>query len=141
MDLIHNSKIDFFIPTEIKSKNLREQYEYIAKFHQRYPNIPLDSTAVFGPYPQPLSPWDISEEEKIVIYNKEVHTVLNWVTTKIILNLSRLDYKTLGVLIRIATGMLNKCNISKNIQIQLQMNMVENLKKESVKITLSDLPF
>lgn len=141
MSLIHNSRFDFFIPPEIKSKNLREQYEYIVQFHQEHPEIPLVTTVIFGPYPLPLVPWDISEEEKVVIYNKEVHKVLNWITTRIIINLSRLDYKTLDVLIRIATGMLNKCNIPKNLQIDLHTNMVENLRKEHNKIMLSDLPF
>lgn len=141
MDLIRNNKFDFFIPSEIKSKCLKEQYEYIAQYHQEHPNIPLDSTDVFGPYPLPIVPWDISEAEKVVIYNKEVHKVLNWVTVKIILNLSRLDYKTLDVLIRIATGMLNKCNIQKELQISFHDNMVENLKTEHNKIILSELPF
>lgn len=141
MNLINSRKFDFFIPADIKSLSLKEQYDYIAQYHKSNPNISLDTTVIFGPFPEPFVPWDISEEEKIVIYNKDVHKVLTWVTNKILVNLSRLDYKTLDVLIRIATGMLNKCDIQKEVQISLHDNLVENLKTEHQKIVLSELPF
>lgn len=141
MNLINSNKLAFFIPTDIKLLSLKEQYDYIADYHRSNPNVPLDVTAIFGPFPEPLVPWDISEEEKIVIYNKEVHKVLIWVTNKIVVNLSRLDYKTLDVLIRIATGMLNKCDIQKEVQISLHDNLVENLRTEHQQIILSELPF
>ena len=141
MNLTNSRKFDFFIPTEVKSLSLKEQYDYIAQYHKEHPDIPLDTADIFGPFPEPYVPWDISEEEKIVIYNKDVHKVLIWITNKIVVNLSRLDYKTLDVLIRIATGMLNKCDIQKEVQISLHDNLVENLKTEHQKIVLSELPF
>ena len=141
MNLTNSRKFDFFIPTEVKSLSLKEQYDYIAQYHKEHPDIPLDTADIFGPFPEPYVPWDISEEEKIVIYNKDVHKVLIWITNKIVVNLSRLDYKTLDVLIRIATGMLNKCDIPKEVQIMFHDNMVENLTTEHADILLSELPF
>ena len=116
--------LEFFIPVDMKNKSLRDKYEFIHDFHIDHPEIPLDFTNVFGPFPAPCVPWDISEEEKVVIYNKDVRKVLKWITYNIVVNLSILNYKTLDVLIRIATGMLNKCDIPKDLQISLHRNRI-----------------
>ena len=61
--------------------------------------------------------------------------------TRIVINLSSIDYRTLHVLIRIATGMLNKCDIPKEYQIMFHDNMVKNLEDTYNEIVLSSLPF
>lgn len=133
---------DFHLPLSLKDATIQEKYDYL---HQLYncgqKQILLNNIKVFGPYPQPEVSWDISEVQKIAIYNPEVVKVLDWIKTKIIINLGIMDYKTLDVLIRIATGMLNKCNIPKEVQIMFHDNMVENLKTEHQECVLSGLPF
>lgn len=116
---------------------LNEKYIYL-KTHKY---ALLNTVTVFGPFPKAKVSWDISEEQKIATYNQEVTKVLTWIKMKIILNLDALDYKTLHVLIRIATGMLNKCQIPKETQIMFHDNMVDNLQIEQTNIILSQLPF
>jgi len=125
-----------------ESEALVDKYDCANKMYKRgHTYIILNNTTVFGPYPKPMVPWDISEAQKIVIYNQEVAKVLTWVMTRIVINLSRIDYRTLHVLIRIATGMLNKCNIPKEYQIMFHDNMVTNLEDTYNEIILSSLPF
>lgn len=133
---------DFFLPSELKGKTTEEKYTYLRKKYNsgsRY--ILLNNSKVFGPYPKPDVPWDISEAQKIATYNSEVTKVLNWVNVNVVIKLDIIDYKTMGVLIRIATGMLNKCNIPKEIQIMFHDNMVKNLQTEYNNVILSTLPF
>lgn len=133
---------DFFLPSELKEKTTEEKYTYLRKKYNsgsRY--ILLNNSKVFGPYPKPDVPWDISEAQKIATYNSEVTKVLSWVNVNVVIKLDIIDYKTMGVLIRIATGMLNKCNIPKEIQIMFHDNMVKNLQTEYNNVILSTLPF
>lgn len=124
------------------SLNEYDKYKY---FKNEYLNgntyLLLNNVNVFGPYPEPEKSWDISKAQKIAIYNPEVTSVLNWIKTRIIINLASIDYGTLHVLIRIATGMLNKCDIPKEYQIMFHDNMVDNLNKTYNNIILSSLPF
>lgn len=131
----------FYLPSDMKDATTAEKYEYFRRMYPTHNYVLLFETAVFGPFPRPEVPWDISEAEKIAKYDPEVSKVLTWVNTKIIINLSIIDSKTLGVLIRIATGMLNKCNIPKCLQIMFHDNMVENLKTEHNEVIMSGLPF
>lgn len=110
-------------------------------FNDGHKYVMLNNVNVFGPYPEPSVPWDISEAQKIAIYNPEVTNVLNWVMVNIVIKLPYLNYKTLDVLIRIATGMLNKCNVPNEIKIMFHDNMVKNLHSVSTQITLAELPF
>lgn len=132
----------FFIPSSLNEASLSEKYTYLKQLYTRGNEyILLNNVDVFGPYPQPELSWDISEVQKIATYNPEVTKVLNWIKTKIIINLNSIDYKTLGVLIRIATGMLSKCNIPKEVQIMFHDNMVDNIMTEHTQVVLSELPF
>lgn len=110
-------------------------------FNEGHKYVILNNVNVFGPFPEPEVPWNISEAEKIAIYNPEVTKVLRWVMRNMVINLPDLRYKTLDVLIRIATGMLNKCNIPNEIKILFHDNMVKNLHSVSAQIMLSELPF
>lgn len=121
---------------------LIDKYNHVKKMYQcGHTYVILNNTNVFGPYPKPKVSWDISEAQKVVIYNQEVAKVLTWVMTRIVINLSNIDYRTLHVLIRIATGMLNKCDIPKEYQIMFHDNMVRNLENTYNEIVLSSLPF
>ena len=136
VDLIHN------VFNTCKNGTIREQYD---AFKKRYESgdtfIILNNVNIFGPFPEPEVPWDISQAQKIATYNKDVQKVLTWIQTKIVLNLGCDYYKTSDVLIRIATGMLDKCNIPREYKILFQGNMVKNLNAERVRINLSELPF
>lgn len=135
---------DLVIPKHTRdSFCLADKYEYLKRFYLLSPanSFILDNREVFAPFPEPNVPWDISDVEKIIVYNKDVAKVLKWIQTKIVINLGCIDYKTLDVLIRIATGMLNKCDIPKDIKIMLHENMVKNLRAEHNNIILSTLPF
>jgi hypothetical protein len=133
---------DAFLPPHMKEENIAKKYEYLRELYfNGNTYILLNNVSVFGPFPRPEVPWDISEAQKIATYDPEVTKVLTWIKTKIIINLSRIDYRTMWVLVRIATGMLNKCNIPKCIQIMFHDNMVENLRKEYGEIIMADLPF
>lgn len=122
--------------------SIAEKYEYLQQLYKdgkRY--FLLNNTRLFGPYPRPEVSWDISEAQKIVTYQQDVVRVNKWLLNEIFDKSALFNYKTLDVLIRIATGMLNNCNISKELQIMFHDNMVENLKAEHNRIVMSDLPF
>ena len=130
------------LPNRVKEASTAKKYNWIKNAYSKGDTyIVLNNSAIFGPYPTPEKPWDISEAQKVVIYNQEVAKVLAWVMTRIVINLSSIDYKTLGVLIRIATGMLDKCQIPKELKIMYHDNMVRNLQTEHTRIVLCDLPF
>lgn len=133
---------DFFLSPEVRNSTTLDKYEYLNNlYRQGHTYILLNNIRVFGPYPRPNVPWDISEAQKVATYDPEVTKVLSWVNANIIINLARIDLKTMGVLIRIATGMLNKCNIPKGLQITFHDNMVENLRVEHAEVIMSGLPF
>lgn len=137
-NLIDNSHF----PQKIRDASTMAKYEYVNSVYRiGNTHIIQNNTRVFGPYPEPTKPWDISEAEKVVVYNREVAKVLAWVMTRIVINLSKIDYRTLHVLIRIATGMLNNCNIPKELSIMFHDNMVENLTSEYNTCVSSELPF
>lgn len=136
------NRFEIFLPKEIRSKTLVEKYDYLNRIYRLGKHhILLNNIDVFGPYPRPSVPWDISEAQKIAIYDPEVSNVLNWINANIVINLSKIDYRTKDVLVRIATGMLNKCNLPKSINIMFHDNMVENLQIELHEVSLSGLPF
>ena len=52
-----------------------------------------------------------------------------------------IDYETIGVLLRIATGMLFKCNLSKDLKIELNNNIIRNINAAYVMQLSNELPF
>lgn len=77
--------------------------------------------------------------------SKELQDLLRWVNKKIVLNLDISDYRTIGVRMRIATGMLNKLEkeglISKKLSIRIHNNFVTTINGELRGINTEDLPF
>lgn len=67
---------------------------------------------------------------------------LYWVNEKICLHIDYEDIKTIGVKIRIATGMLNKLeSLTDEEKIQIHSNLTRNINAEYQKIQVSRLPF
>ena len=79
--------------------------------------------------------------ENLLLTKYDLINLRHWIIDNIVIKFYSLDYKTLDVLIRIATGMLNKCDISKEDKIFLHNNLVWNLRAEHSKLILSELPF
>jgi sensor histidine kinase YesM len=125
----------------MENRTTAEKYHYLQKLYKEGNHYIILNSNLFGPYPQPEVPWDISEVQKIATYNPEIIHINRWIMNEILNKSALFDYRTLNVLIRIATGMLNKCDIPKEIQIMFHDNMVENLKSECCEVTLSGLPF
>lgn len=74
------------------------------------------------------------------IYDKEVLNLINWVNVNIVIKLGKIDFTTLNVLLRIATGMLNKIKIlTHEEKIILHSNMIKNIKEEY--FLTQELPF
>lgn len=67
--------------------------------------------------------------------------VSDWIEVNIFSCIPILTDTTISVLIRIATGMLNKCNLQKTTIIQLHQNLINNINSAFEKQLLSELPF
>lgn len=77
--------------------------------------------------------------------NKDLKNIISWINKKIILKLDIHDYRTIGVRLRIATGMLNKLvhegKLSRDVGIKVHDTLVFNLNREISAINTQDLPF
>lgn len=89
------------------------------------------------------------ETEDDVIYeiciNPDLRRIVKWVNKKIVLQLGIITYETIGVRLRIATGMLNKLiheeRIPRKTGMLIHLTLVSNLNREISAITTQDLPF
>ena len=77
--------------------------------------------------------------------NENLHNILIWVNEKITIMLGIADYRTIGVRMRIATGMLNKLVYEKKLSDKLGKkihdNFVTTINGELSAINTEDLPF
>lgn len=88
-------------------------------------------------------------DEDDVIYeiciNPDLRQVVRWVNERIVLTLGIADYRTIGVRLRIATGMINKLvhegKIPKGVGILIHQALVTNLNDEICAINTQGLPF
>ena len=133
----------FYIPPDMRQLSMYEQYKYLESLYESgHKYIILNNRRVFGPFETSTVSYDISEEEKIATYNKDVVRVLDWINKRIVIHIASMKYyKTLDVLVRIATGMLNRCYIQKDINMKFQINMLRNIYSEYNNTMLSTLPF
>lgn len=76
-----------------------------------------------------------------LISHPDVEAVFIWTYENIILKLNSLTYITLDVLIRISTGMLNKCCIEKDLKIQFHDQIVRKIREDFCAEMLKELPF
>jgi hypothetical protein len=77
--------------------------------------------------------------------NDDLHSILVWVNKKIVLLLGLADYRTIGVRMRIATGLLNKLvydgRLSAKLSSKIHRNFVTTINGELSEINTEDLPF
>lgn len=76
-----------------------------------------------------------------LISHPDVDELFLWIYENIILKLNSLTYITLDVLIRISTGMLNKCCIEKDLKIQIHDQVVRKIREDFCAEMLKELPF
>ena len=89
------------------------------------------------------------EAEDDVIYeiciNPDLRRIVKWVNKKLVLQLGIIDYRTIGVRLRIATGMINKLvhekKLSEKTGMLIHFSLVSNLNREISAINTQDLPF
>ena len=95
-----------------------------------------------GHYNQ-LYKWNVTIPAKYaeVMKNEDFTEILAWVHEKIIFDIEDMTYITLNVLIRILTGLLNKCNIEMNTKIELHDIIVSQLRNRKFYLVDKDLPF
>lgn len=82
---------------------------------------------------------------KWYLKHEDVLEVCIWIDTNIIENMESLTYITIGVLIRIATGMLCKCSINDNTDVNpliiMHTHLINNIWELYNKQINKDLPF
>lgn len=110
-----------------------ERYEWLRN-NWHSDRFCINYAAFLGQIPQQI-------ENKFSI-NSECITWTNWVNTKIVLNLGIADYKTINVLLRIATGMLDKIScLTKSEKIEIHRLLTSNIQDELGIIWTESLPF
>lgn len=67
--------------------------------------------------------------------------VCDWIEINICTQMESLTYTTLGVLVRISTGMIFKCELSKDDKIALHDNLIRNVYDMFYKRMDDELPF
>lgn len=82
---------------------------------------------------------------KFGLLQKDLRSTLNWINKNIVLQLPQYIYypntKTLNVVLRIATGMINKLDLPNEIKQEIHMNMINNIEREIRFLDLENLPF
>ena len=122
--LIHSPLLQY-----AEGMSIAEQYNWLLRVYSQ-DQFMLDDTSVFG--------------IEIRCMSKDVRKFVHWVNLKIVLKLGRYEYessKTYNVLLRIATGMLNKLDLPDNIKLIMHNNMTRNIHKELDNIVMETLPF
>ena len=122
--LIHSPLLQY-----AEGMSIAEQYNWLLRVYSQ-DQFMLDDTSVFG--------------VELRCMSKDVRKFVHWVNLKIVLKLGRYEYessKTYNVLLRIATGMLNKLDLPDNIKLIMHDNMTRNIRKELDSIVMETLPF
>ncbi len=122
--LIHSPLLQY-----AEGMSIAEQYNWLLRVYSQ-DQFMLDDTSVFG--------------VELRCMSKDVRKFVHWVNLKIVLKLGRYEYessKTYNVLLRIATGMLNKLDLPDNIKLIMHDNMTRNIHKELDNIVMETLPF
>lgn len=91
---------------------------------------------------------NIEEDEELVEYiksNKELMRVINWTNRNILLKLGKVQYKTMGVHLRIVGSMLLKLKdsgkIREDVYFYIHPILTGNVLKAHYQIATEDLPF
>ena len=73
--------------------------------------------------------------------NNDIVNLLGWIHENIVMKIEDLTYITLNVLIRISTGLLDKCDVDKDTKIELHYIIVSQLRNRKSYLINKDLPF
>lgn len=122
--LIHSPLLQY-----AEGMSIAEQYNWLLRVYSQ-DQFMLDDTSVFG--------------VELRCMSKDVRKFVHWVNLKIVLKLGQHEYessKTYNVLLRIATGMLNKLDLPNNVKLIMHDNMTRNIHKELDNIIMETLPF
>lgn len=122
--LIHSPLLRY-----VEGMSIAEQYNWLLHVYSQ-DRFMLDDTSVFG--------------VELFCMSKDVRKFVHWVNLKIVLKLGQHEYessKTYNVLLRIATGMLNKLDLPNNVKLIMHDNMTRNIHKELDNIIMETLPF
>lgn len=122
--LIHSPLLQY-----AEGMSIAEQYNWLLRVYSQ-DQFMLDDTSVFG--------------VELRCMSKDVRKFVHWVNLKIVLKLGLHEYessKTYNVLLRIATGMLNKLDLPNNVKLIMHDNMTRNIHKELDNIIMETLPF
>lgn len=120
-----------------------EVYDKLRSIYNQGAKGLLDNTRMFLPK-------FVDDEEFLDMYydiysNQDIKPLIRWVNARIVLFLGLAEYRTIGVRIRIATGMLNKLVYDKKISMRLGCaihdTLISNLNDEISAISTQDLPF
>lgn len=137
--LLHNI---FSNPDDPLYKQYRQQS---SMFKTGKTFILINLNKVFGPYPKNEDvPWNVSEAQMLT-QRKDVQDVLKFININLVLPLGyageSYSYQTVGVLLRIATGMLNKLDIPNEYKLMFHEHMTHNIWTEFGICTDENLPF
>lgn len=126
----------------VKLVNMKptEVYDKLRSIHNQGAEYLLDNVEMFAQH---------DETEDDVIYeiciNPDLRRIVKWVNKKLVLQLGIIDYRTIGVRLRIATGMINKLvhekRLSEKTGMLIHFSLVSNLNREISAINTQDLPF
>lgn len=123
------------------NKKPSEIYDSLRNTYNQGVTTILNNTRVFV-----MNDDEVDDEVLYEIWrNDSLLDLLRWVNKKIVLTLGVADYRTIGVRMRIATGMLNKLvyedKISMKIGACIHNNFVTTINREISAINTEDLPF
>ena len=123
------------------NKKPSELYDSLRNAYNQGVTTILDNTRVFV-----MNDDEVNDEVLYEIWrNDSLRDLLRWVNKKIVLTLGVADYRTIGVRMRIATGMLNKLvyenRVSIKIGADIHNNFVTTINREISAINTEDLPF
>lgn len=128
------------IGVEIANMKPIEVYDKLRSIYNQGAEYLLDNVEMFAQH---------DETEDDVIYeiciNPDLRQIVEWVNKKLVLQLGIIDYRTIGVRLRIATGMINKLvhekRLSEKTGMLIHFSLVSNLNREISAINTQDLPF
>ena len=134
---------DYLTPLGVKTDDMKpsEVYNQLRIAYNQGAKGILQNTRLFMSYDN-----DKDDELLYEIWrNDKLHSIVTWINKKITLVIGIADYRTIGVRMRIATGLLNKLvaegDLSKNISIRIHDNFVKTINGEMSAINTEDLPF
>lgn len=129
-----------------KKVSLCEQYKQLYNLARFSCQINIDSIKCVLPvYGSNLNIYNRDSNYKTkllsICWQQDIHKAIVWANRNIIIKLGVIEYRELDVLIRIFTGMLNKCKMDEGLLIILHDNFIKNIKEERKIIVFEGLPF